>query len=262
MDSFDIGRLTDLDFEAICKDIFEEKLGIGLEIFAPGKDGGIDLRAFANDGRALVIQCKHWMRSPRHALVSHIENHEAPKVSKLSPGRYVLATSADLTPASKRKIYKALNPYMRSEQDIYGVREIEGELRRRPHIIRRHLRLWLSSSSILQSLLMREVLLRSRDLCEEIDATLRVYVPNEAFTRAMAILEYHGVCIIAGLPGIGKTTLAQVLAANHIAAGYEIVEVSEDIEEANKAWDDSASQFFYYDDFLGQTTFLGQATQK
>lgn len=35
MDSFELGRLTDFDFEAVCKDILEELLDIDLELFSP-----------------------------------------------------------------------------------------------------------------------------------------------------------------------------------------------------------------------------------
>lgn len=59
--------------------------------------------------------------------------------------------------------------------------------------------------------------------------------------------------MIAGIPGIGKTTLAHVLCADYISAGYELVEISADLEEANSLWDEKVPQIFYYDDFLGQT---------
>ena len=50
MDQFHIGRLTDLDFEILCKDLLTEMLKIQLELFAPGPDKGIDLRHFASPG--------------------------------------------------------------------------------------------------------------------------------------------------------------------------------------------------------------------
>jgi hypothetical protein len=70
----------------------------------------------------------------------------------------------------------------------------------------------------------------------------------------MQLLEASRVCIIAGTPGIGKTTLAQVLASAYIQLGYEVIEISEDAEEVNRLWDDASPQLFYYDDFLGQTS--------
>ncbi|MEU5905328.1 hypothetical protein ABZ780_13245 [Micromonospora sp. NPDC047467] len=105
-------------------------------MFAHGKGGGIDLRGFVGDGQSVIIQCKHWIHSSRQSLIRYMERVDAPKVAKLAPARYLLASSADRTPESKRKLRLALAPYIRSEQDIYGLREIESELRKRPHIVR------------------------------------------------------------------------------------------------------------------------------
>lgn len=72
MDEFDLGRLTDHDFERVCKDVFEVILGESLEIFTAGADGGIDLRHMSpTGGDVTVVQCKHWFRSGRTKLISH-----------------------------------------------------------------------------------------------------------------------------------------------------------------------------------------------
>nr|WP_238362144.1 restriction endonuclease [Actinopolymorpha pittospori] len=252
-----MGRLTDFDFEAVCKDILEELLDIDLELFSPGPDGGIDLRHLSDHQggvEPLIVQCKHWLKSGRSALLRHMQNVEATKVRSLRPRRYILATSVGMTPMAKDTLQRSLSPYLKSPADILGLEEIEAILRRSPHIVRSHLRLWLSSSAVLQSLLHKEILIRSRDLVNDVSESLRVFVPNASYSRATDLLERHHACVIAGVPGIGKTTLAQVLAADHLAAGYELIEVSSDIDEINKAWDDDVPQFFYYDDFLGQTS--------
>ena len=81
-----------------------------------------------------------------------------------------------------------------------------------------------------------------------------VYVPNQSYPHASEIIEDKHVCIISGIPGIGKTTLAQVLSVTYANSGYEVFQISEDADEINAVWDDRVAQFFYYDDFLGQTT--------
>ena len=76
MDTFDIGRLTDFDFEAVCKDLFEITLALKLEIFAPGRDREIDLRHLATPSPTsndLVIQCKRWERTKFSTLY---ESHQ------------------------------------------------------------------------------------------------------------------------------------------------------------------------------------------
>jgi hypothetical protein len=262
MDAYDIGRLTDYDFELICRDIFEAELRIRLEIFAAGKDQGVDLRHMSTSSDpGIVIQCKKWERSKRAKLISHMKSEEKPKILKLRPGRYILATSVDLTKQSKDTIAKDLSPFVKTPGDIYGLKEIEAVLLSRPEIVERHIRLWLSSSAVLQAMLSRGILTRSRDLAADIEDAMRVYVPNVSYTRAQEILNDKHVCIISGLPGIGKTTLAQVLSATYVNSGYDLYEVSQDVEEINEVWNDDVPQIFYYDDFLGQTA-LGDRLNK
>jgi len=254
VENFDLTRLTDFDFEAVCKDIFEAEYGVRLEIFSPGADSGVDLRYLHEEGSELVIQCKHWVRSPRSKLIERIRVSELPKVKRLQPSRYILATSVELTKGAKDKIYGILSPYVKTPSDIYGITEINALLRKHESIVRRHVRLWLTSASVLSALLSKSVLTRSQQLAEELDSTLRTYAPNESYGRAVELLETRHTCVIAGIPGIGKTTLAQVLCAGYVSEGYELVEVSADLEEANSLWDEKVAQIYYYDDFLGQTT--------
>jgi hypothetical protein len=257
MDEFDIGRLTDFDFEVVCRDIFELTLGLKLEIFSSGRDGGVDLRhmkSIESTTGNLIIQCKHWERSKFSTLYSYMKNKELPKIVRLAPERYILATSVNMSVQQKDKILKLLTPYVKSSEDIYNVSEIENLLRRNPQIVKRHMRLWLSSAATLQAMLSKNILIRSGDLADEVKSTMLVYVPNDSFNRAEELLNEQRVCIIAGVPGIGKTTLAQILTVSYAEIGYDIFEISEDVDEINDVWDDNALQFFYYDDFLGQTS--------
>ncbi|MBB5808204.1 DNA polymerase III delta prime subunit [Saccharothrix ecbatanensis] len=254
MDSFELGRLTDFDFEAVCHDLFEEILNVRLELFSPGADDGVDLRHYTAVGGKLVIQCKHWIRSGRSALKRHMRDVELVKIDSLAPDRYILVTSAELTKKFKDDLFQLLKPHVAEPGDIYGLHDIEAELRKRPELVRKHLRLWLSSTAVLQALLNKSVLVRSGFLREELEESLRVYAPSKGFHTAQELLESYGVCIIAGPPGVGKTILAKVLSAAYVANGYEIVEVSSDVEELFQSWDEDVPQVFYYDDFLGQTT--------
>ena len=247
MESFELARLTDHDFEEVCKDFLEDKLQERLEIFTSGRDDGVDLR-YSTPGdpsNETIIQCKHWIGSSSSTLISHITRVELPKVARLRPTRYILVTSVKLTKNAKDKLFETLRPYVTAKGDIYGLDEVTAEIRRRPEIVSRHLRLWLSSSAVLATLLNRDIHERSLTLVDELQESLRSYVPNSSFSRARRLLEQKHVCLISGSPGIGKTTLARVLAASYKAVGYELIELSEDANEATHVWDASRPQFFY-----------------
>lgn len=249
---FDLGRLSDHDFEAVAHDLLEQRLGVPFELFGRGRDKGVDFRHMAGD-QDIVGQCKHWLTTPAAALLRHLRKEELPKVRSVDPRRYVLVTSARITPAWKTELVRAFEPYITSTEDVFGFDDIQALLRQHPNVVRRHLKLWLSDSEVLRAVINQPTVLRSIDLHEEALDRLRLYVANPSLARSIAMLEDGHVCIVAGMPGIGKTTLAQVLAVDYANRGYELVVATEDVDEAVSNWSDGP-QFFYYDDFLGQTS--------
>ncbi|MFG2476593.1 restriction endonuclease [Streptomyces fagopyri] len=261
MDSFDLHKLTDFDFESLCKDVLEAALGVRLEIFTKGPDRGIDLRYMSDDGSAIVVQCKHWIGTDRSTFIHRMKKDELPKVSKLKPTRYIVAASVPMNPQAKEKLQDDFSPFIRSPMDIWGLNDIVSFIKGRPDIIRRHIRLWLNDATMLESALSRNVLWRSEHFAEEVQEALKTYVPNDNFRQALGILEDIHVCVISGLPGVGKTTLAQIMAANYADQGYELIHISEDIEDAYRLWIKNGRQVFIYDDFLGQST-LGDKLHK
>ncbi|MFI9811369.1 nSTAND3 domain-containing NTPase [Saccharothrix variisporea] len=252
MDASDLGRLSDHDFEVLCRDLFEEILGTPLEVLARGRDRGVDLRHVATDGASVVIQCKHWARTGRAGLLRHMRDHARPKVAALMPDRYILATTVELTADAMDTLKADLGPYVRTTGDLYGVEQIVEELRKRPELVRRHFRMCKSSTAVMRDVLHQDILIRSSDLLDELDECARTFVPTPAFDRAWELFRESSVCLLAGIPGIGKTTLARMLARRCIEEGYQLVEVSRDVDELDKAWLDGVKQVFYYDDFLGQ----------
>ncbi len=110
MDAFDLARLTDFDFENVCKDLLEVELEHPLEIFSPGRDRGIDLRHVRRNGHIMIVQCKHWIRSDTRSFIKRLKAEELPKVQRLKPDRYILATSVKLTEHAKTQIMKDFVP--------------------------------------------------------------------------------------------------------------------------------------------------------
>ena len=258
MPRYNFSEISDFEFEELSRDLLQAELGVSLELFAPGRDQGIDIRHVGDrrNGRyAIVGQCKRWAPNAYAALLRHLKKEELPKIRKLAPERYILMTSVELNPHRKSEIVNALAPWVRSPDDIIGRDDLTGLLGRHPEVERRHIKLWLTSGEVLDALLNSDITNRTEYAVEQAKRQLRLWVPNESFTRARDIIDTNRVCIISGPPGIGKSMLADVLFAGYVERGYLPVVISEDIKDGERAWRSDSPQIFLYDDFLGRVTY-------
>lgn len=254
MPDYDFKTLSPVDFEILVRDLLQEEIGVRLENFKSGHDKGIDLRYCPSTDSSLIVQCKHYADSSFSNLQSNIKKYEIEKVKKLNPARYILATSLGLTPDNKDLLIEICTPYIKSPGEIFGKNDLNGLLSKFPKIERHTFKLWLSSISVFEEILHSKVKNVSRDALLKIKQHAEYYVQNESFHEAMEILEKHNFCIIAGIPGIGKTILAEMLSLHFVNLGYEIVKISGDISEATALDYINQKRVFYYDDFLGQSS--------
>lgn len=261
MPDYDFASLSHYDFECLVRDLLQKELGITLESFTVGKDNGIDLRYHNSIDNQIIVQVKHYYNSNLNILLNHLKLRELPKVEKLDPSRYILATSKGLTPRNKDKISNIFGKYIISIADIYGRNDINNLLGKYPEIEKRTFKLWLTSQPILEKLLRSEIFNQSDLEMNNIKKKMKYYVENENFIKAKKILDNAHYCIITGIPGIGKTTLAEILIIKYLDMGYELVKISNDITEAYKAYESGTKQIFYYDDFLGQTSLDDKLTK-
>jgi len=247
--------LSPNEFEVLCRDLLQEELDVRLESFRTGRDGGIDLRYAGDRAGELIVQCKHFAASGVAKLKEHLRRLELPKVQRLSPKRYIIATSVALTPHDKAAIQAIFNPYCKGSEDIFGRDDLNNLLGRFPVIERAHFKLWLTSTTVLERVLHSEVYNQTKVELENIQRKARLYVPNRSFAVARSMLDQHGFVVIAGIPGIGKTTLAEMLIYDFVGNGFQPFRVYRSAEEAFKVLNPSEKQVFYFDDFLGPTTF-------
>jgi hypothetical protein len=246
--------LTDIDFEELAADLLAAEFETPVERFGRGADGGVDLRWVDAGGGVGIAQCKHYIDSTFPQLRASARKEE-PKVNKLKPSRYLFATSQMLTVNQKSQIMTALPAWIKSPQDVLSGSDLDQMLDRHLVVERKHVKLWLSTGTELFWANHSDLLNRSDALRQRIDRTIAQYVGTKAFEEASDILDREKVCLVAGQPGIGKTVLSHMLLADHMTRGFEIVEVSGDINEAWAALDADRPQIFFYDDFLGQLSF-------
>lgn len=251
--SYDFTILSPFEFERITRDLLQKHLGIFIESFMEGRDGGIDLRYATDDNKTVIIQAK---RYKDWGSLKSIVKKEADKLKKLTPGRYILSTSVSLTPARKEELQQLLSPYILRPSDIFGADDLNNLIAQYSDIERAYPRLWLGSVNILQDIVNKEVRNWSSFTLEDIKNDIKTYVNNSSFTEAVRILKEHRYVIISGIPGIGKTTLAKMLAYEGLARGYEeFICILDDLDDASRLFVEGKRQIFYFDDFLGANTF-------
>ena len=85
MTNYDFLILSAEEFERFSRDLLQEVLGVSIESFTTGKDGGIDLR-YAKSENKIIIQCKRY--ADYKSLFANLKK-ESVKVKSIAPKRYI-----------------------------------------------------------------------------------------------------------------------------------------------------------------------------
>lgn len=254
MANYDFSTLNDRDLEELTRDLLSKKLNVNFQSFKPGPDKGIDLRySTINDENEIVVQVKHYLSSGISKLKQDLKNNEISKVASLNPKQYIFCTSLPLSPQDKQDIKNIFSPYILTTSDVIGKEDLNKWLEDYPEIQERHFKLWLSSIDLIKRIVKNGVKGRSEFYKEKILKEITLYVPNKTHNNAVEALNNNHFILITGAPGIGKSTLANMLTYQLLAENFELIYVRE-ITEAEAAYSPEKKQVFYFDDFLGGIT--------
>ena len=104
---------------------------------------------------------------------------------------------------------------------------------------------------ISQNVEYRVIKSRTNAILCSIKENSKFYVETENHHKAIEKLEKSNIIIIAGEPGVGKTTLAENLVLYYVQKGFKFYYIANSIEEEFGIIEKNEKQIFYFDDFLG-----------
>jgi len=261
MANFDFSTLGSSDLEDLVCDLLNADLPAGSKVryktFKDGKDKGIDfLYDSMNHRFDHVGQVKHYYKTGFSGLLTHLTKTEVAKVKKLKPNRYILATSVDLSVSETEKIAAAFSPFIKSLNDIYGKKNLNMLLSKHEAVLNRHFKLWFCDTAVLKKILAADLYYRTADFVEsELTRRIRIFVQPPVMQQAKACLDENNFVVITGEPGVGKTTLAEMLTYSYLKDDYQLLYIQDDIKEVERFLENNDSkQIIYFDDFLGSNS--------
>jgi len=254
MADYDFSTLDDKDLESLARDLLNKKYNLELQDFKTGRDGGIDLR-YAGDGLVpkVIVQVKEYLRSGVTKLKYDLLK-EYEKIRPLNPERYLVVTSVSLSAKDKDDMFKAAKGLIKKPDDVFGKEDLNALLREFGDILKSWYKLWLTNTEVLSRILNNASYTRSDFTIEIIRKRVKIYVETQDFNEALDVLFEQKVLMITGVPGIGKTTIAEMIVYHILEREHELISVANiDEAEARFSADPKLKQLFYFDDFLGAT---------
>lgn len=259
-------NLNDVEFEYLCNDIMSKKLGIELQRFTSGRDGGVDL---TNDAfhKNIIVQVKHYVKTDVDGLIRSLSK-EVSKVKKMKPKQYYVCCSKELTAQNKSDIYELFSDYMASTANIITLIEIDDFLSKPENadILYKHFKLWIESTNILTKIFTNDICIDSDVLLSDIKEDAKFFVKTTAFQNAIESLKKCNALIIIGNPGVGKTITSKMLVLYYASQGYKVRFTTDgsDLSGLKKALSASpkVKEVILLDDCFGQAYFSMKETQE
>lgn len=258
-------NLNDVEFEYLCQDVMSKKLGVDLRRFAAGRDGGIDL-ADSTYKPKIIVQVKHYVKTDVGGLIRSLSK-EVEKVEELKPTQYYICCSKELSPKKISGIYSMFLDFMNSDKNIITINEIEDFLTDVANIdvLRKHYKLWISSTNILQDLHNNDVFIDCESLLSSIHRDEKYFVQTSGYNQALECLSKHKTLFLTGDPGVGKTVTSKMLILNYAAKHYRIRYTTDvtDLAALKRALakDRNAKEVILLDDCFGQAYFEMKSSQ-
>jgi len=261
MKNYDFHSLLEpYEFQNLACDIIQMRDKITLEQFREGRDAGID-GLYIDRGKKIVVQAKRYKQDFK-VLYRDLKSKEIDKVKKLMPSRYILATSVDLTLSEKNQLKELFEGFILTSGDILGKKDLNNLLSFADYevIERSYAKLWLPSVTVFKQILSETL---HRGLFKESELKLNEtitcadkFVSTRIYRKASYCWAQNNIIILSGEPGVGKTTMACMLALAHLQPNNLKGFIwANSIDDVYKVLNDDEEQVIILDDFWGSILF-------
>lgn len=263
---YNFANLDATEFEYLCKDVMSRKLNKEFKRFAAGRDKGID-SLYMDDQEKIIVQVKCYTKSSFSSLKRSLKE-ELRKIEKENPSEYYVCCSKELTADNKEEIKDIFSKYMKSIDNVIDLIDINDflDIEENKDILKRHYKLWLGSTNILENMLSNDISMDTKVLIKDIKDKANMLVETSIYHQAIECLERNNVLIIIGDLGIGKTTTSFMVILNYIMQDYKLKYSTDcmNLSDLKKAISQSSNEkeIIYLDDCFGQAYFKMKESQE
>lgn len=249
-------KLNWKSFQTLACEIVQFREKVHFQTFRDGADKGIDGLWYCGKEN-IVLQVKRYKKFAD--LYRELKTAELAKVKKLKPRRYILAVSLKLSEHEAEKIYRLFSGYLNQSDDLLDQNALNSYLSDPAYhwIEGNFTDLWIPDGSILKEFI-GEIInkgSRSRNAREQKKAieACRTFVQTGVYNEARAKLADNHTIVISGQPGMGKSTIARLLALDFLSLEcYEGYYWVSSLEEIENEWEETEQkQVFILDDYWG-----------
>ncbi len=257
MPDYDFQNLLEpMEFQDLVCDIVQLRDSIFLETYREGRDSGID-GSYTDNTKKIIVQAKRYQQDFKK-LYYDLQHIELPKVIKLKPDRYILGVSLDFEPEQKEKIVSLFEGYITNTRDILSRKDINRLLREPAYkrIVLAYTKLWIPNLPVFEKTLKesvnRAIYKESAEELKEALRTSKVFVQTRIYRKALHAWSRNNVIIISGEPGVGKTTMAYLLALAYLQPdNLEGFIWANSLNDVYTLWEEEQKQVIILDDFWG-----------
>jgi hypothetical protein len=276
--SYHLDTLGWFQFERLCQALLRADHGLSIEMWGGSSDLGRDAYAegeleFPTKGSKrrgpFVFQAKFVQGAnasgarpgPRvlAAVKAEMERIEG-RINEgdwEAPAVYTLLTNSPLGTALRTNLRKELQAALPdAEIVLQGASDLDAWLDNTPGVRAAFPQLLglRDLNELIRASSFRDVLTRSTLAVESATQLAQVFVPTSAYNWALTTLNEHHFVVLTGMPELGKTSIARMVALARLASGWEAFECRRP-DDFFAMYDRERSQIFVADDAFGSTEY-------